>query len=100
MYSSGYTGDGTVFEIQHRHRLCQHAHDAGQFHRPPAMTRWRPDRRCRAATCSARHPGGWRSFGDGTVFEIANTATGYATTPTTLVTFNGTGTGADPHGDA
>jgi uncharacterized repeat protein (TIGR03803 family) len=28
--------------------------------------------------------------GDGTVFEIAKTATGYASTPTTLVSFNGT----------
>ena len=34
--------------------------------------------------------------GDGTVFEIANTATGYAATPTTLVTFTGTGNGANP----
>jgi uncharacterized repeat protein (TIGR03803 family) len=30
------------------------------------------------------------SNGDGTVFEIAKTATGYASTPTTLVSFNGT----------
>ena len=35
--------------------------------------------------------------GDGTVFEIANTATGYATTPITLATFNGTGNGANPY---
>ena len=27
--------------------------------------------------------------GDGTVFELANTGTGYASTPTTLVSFNG-----------
>ena len=33
---------------------------------------------------------------DGTVFEIANTATGYATSPTVLVTFDGTGNGATP----
>ena len=33
----------------------------------------------------------------GTVFEIAKTAHGYASTPTTLVSFNGTN-GADPHG--
>ena len=32
--------------------------------------------------------------GDGTVFEIAKTAGGYASTPTTLVSFNGTN-GAD-----
>ena len=34
---------------------------------------------------------------DGTVFEIANTATGYASTPTTLVNFDG-GDGANPFG--
>ena len=28
--------------------------------------------------------------GDGTVFEIAKTGSGYASTPTTLVSFNGT----------
>ena len=33
--------------------------------------------------------------GDGTVFEIVKTATGYASTPTTLVSFNGTN-GSDP----
>ena len=43
---------------------------------------------------------------DGTVFEIAKTAHGYASTPTTLVSFNGTngaspvgGLIADAHGD-
>jgi uncharacterized repeat protein (TIGR03803 family) len=35
--------------------------------------------------------------GDGTVFEIANSASGYASTPTTLVSFNG-GDGGDPGG--
>jgi hypothetical protein len=34
--------------------------------------------------------------GYGTVFEIANTATGYATTATPLVAFNGIGNGANP----
>jgi uncharacterized repeat protein (TIGR03803 family) len=34
---------------------------------------------------------------DGTVFEIAKTADGYASTPTTLVSFNGTN-GASPNG--
>ncbi len=36
--------------------------------------------------------------GDGTVFEVENTATGYATTPITLATFDGTGNGANPFG--
>ena len=35
--------------------------------------------------------------GDGTVFEIAKTAAGYASTPTTLVSFNGRN-GANPLG--
>jgi uncharacterized repeat protein (TIGR03803 family) len=46
------------------------------------------------------------AYGDGTVFEIVKTAHGYASTPTTLVSFNGTdGTVpvgsliADAHGD-
>ena len=41
--------------------------------------------------------------GDGTVFEIAKTAHGYASTPTTLVSFNATNSSgsliADRHGD-
>ena len=48
------------------------------------------------ATCSARQPVGGAN-GDGTVFEIAKTAHGYASTPTTLVSFNGTN-GAYPYG--
>jgi len=36
------------------------------------------------------------TIGEGSVFEIANTRTGYAGTPTTLVSFNGTN-GADPY---
>jgi len=36
------------------------------------------------------------AFGDGTVFEIAKTSSGYAGTPTTLVNFNGTN-GATPY---
>jgi uncharacterized repeat protein (TIGR03803 family) len=33
---------------------------------------------------------------DGTVFEIVNTSSGYANTPVTLETFNGTNNGSDP----
>ena len=49
--------------------------------------------------------GGGGASGDGTAFEIAKTADGYASTPTTLVSFNGAnGSGptsliADAHGD-
>lgn len=39
---------------------------------------------------------GGGAFGAGTIFEVANTATGYATTPTTLVNFNGSN-GATPY---
>ena len=49
---------------------------------------------------------GTTAFGAGSVFEIAKTADGYASTPTTLVNFNGTslsgpqgGLIADAHGD-
>ena len=48
------------------------------------------------ATCSARQNYGGAN-GIGTVFEIAKTAHGYASTPTTLVSFNGTD-GASPVG--
>ncbi len=41
--------------------------------------------------------GGASGFGDGTVFEIAKTAGGYASTPTTLLSFNGTN-GNQPQG--
>jgi uncharacterized repeat protein (TIGR03803 family) len=50
-------------------------------------------------------PPGEFPSGDGTVFEIAKTAHGYASTPTTLVNFNGAnglgpgGLTADAHGD-
>ena len=69
------------------------------------------DRRCRRQ--SVRHDNNRRAVRlrdipnyDGTVFEIAKTADGYANTPTTLVNFNGTdsdlpmsGLIADAHGD-
>jgi uncharacterized repeat protein (TIGR03803 family) len=41
--------------------------------------------------------GGGGASGDGTVFEIVKTSSGYASTPTTLVSFNGTD-GAGPAG--
>jgi uncharacterized repeat protein (TIGR03803 family) len=41
--------------------------------------------------------GGANGTNDGTVFEIVKTASGYASTPTTLVSFNGSN-GANPYG--
>ena len=38
-----------------------------------------------------------RQAGEGTVFEIAKTAHGYASTPTTVVSFNGAD-GTEPRG--
>ena len=85
-----------VRDRQDRHRLRQHAHHAGQLQRH----RWRhpdgrPDRRRRRRP--VRHDRSGGANDDGTVFEIAKTATGYASTPTTLVSFNGAN-GANPHG--
>ena len=85
-----------VRDRQHRHRL-RHA-------RPP---RWSPFNGGNGGnpmggliTDAAGDLFGTTSSGgadgDGTVFEIANTATGYATSPTTLVTFTGGDDGADP----
>ena len=51
--------------------------------------------------CSARPENGGTN-NDGTVFEIAKTATGYASTPTTLINFDNTNVltsdGAQPFG--
>ena len=46
-----------------------------------------PQRRSSDAVFRYPRPGGAND--DGTVFEIAKTAHGYASTPTTLVSFNG-----------
>ena len=63
-----------------------------------------PDRRRQRRP--VRHDIGGGANEDGTVFEIAKTATGYASTPTTLVSFNGADGGvpagsliADANGD-
>jgi uncharacterized repeat protein (TIGR03803 family) len=47
-------------------------------------------------TAGGGGPGALGGPGSGTVFEILKTASGYATTPTTLVSFNGTN-GAQPN---
>ena len=39
---------------------------------------------------------GGGEYGDGTVFEIAHSSTGYASSPITLASFDGTGDGAGP----
>ena len=69
--------------------------DAGQLLRPDELHRWhwadgRPDRRRQRQLLRHDRGGGISSTCCGTVFEIKKTATGYASTPTTLVSFNGT----------
>ena len=85
-----------VRDRQDRPRLRQHAHHPGQLQR---HRRCLPDRSLIADAhgdlFGTTVRGG--ANGDGTVFEIAKTAHGYASTPTTLVSFNGTN-GADPTG--
>ena len=54
---------------------------------PMGPPRGRPDRRRRRRP--VRHDRSGGANGDGTVFEIAKTGSGYASTPTTLVSFNG-----------
>ena len=77
-----------VRDRQDRRRLCQHANHPGQLQR----------RRRRAIRGSLIADANGDLFGttevggandDGTVFEIVKTAGGYASTPTTLVSFNG-----------
>ena len=95
--SGGANGDGTVFEIaKTAHRLRQHPHHPGQLQRQPTAPRpvRRPDRRRQRRP--VRHDISGGATGDGTVFEIAKTAAGYASTPTTLVSFNGSQSATNP----
>ncbi len=78
-------------------RLGPDANDIGQLQRRQQWCEpfdWRPDRRRQRQ--SVRHDADGGSSGDGTVFEIAKTSAGYASTPTTLVSFNGAD-GASPY---
>ena len=93
----GANGDGTVFEIAKT--------ATGYASTPTTLVSFdgadgsspigRPDRRRQRRP--VRHDEGGGANGDGTVFEIAKTAGGYASTPTTLVSFDGTN-GAQPCG--
>ena len=74
--------------------LRQPPHRAVQLrHHPRRLPRSRPDRRRRGDLFGTTQFGGANSLG--TVFEIVKTASGYASTPTMLVSFNGTN-GASP----
>ena len=93
--------EGTVFEIaKTRHRLRQHPHYAGYLQPDDPDGPGGP-----VAGLLADANGdlfGTTAFGgangDGTVFEIEKTAGGYASTPTTLVSFNGPPTALSPKG--
>ena len=84
----GAYGDGTVFEIAKApaamRALPRRWSASTAPMRDPSR---RPD--CRRERRPVRHDCSRRRDGDGTVFEIAKTAGGYASTPTTLVSFNG-----------
>ena len=85
--SGGASGDGTVFEIaKTSQRLCRHTNHPDHLQRVPTarITLENGLVTDTTATCSAR-PYGGGAYGGGTVFEIVKTPTGYATTPTTLV---------------
>ena len=99
-FGGGANGDGTVFEIAKT--------DAGYASTPATLVNFN-------GTNGRYPPGGLIAdaggdlFGttseggandDGTVFEIAKTSTGYASTPTTLVTFAGNSNGAFPSLDS
>ena len=71
---------------------CQSG-DALQLLRPDELLRWRdpgcrPDRRRQRQPVRHDTSSAGRTAWHGTVFEITKTASGYATTPTTLVSFN------------
>ena len=77
-----------VRDRQDERRLRQHADCLGELQR---RRRGRPTGRTdrRRGRGPFRHDGYGGTNGDGTVFEIAKTSTGYASTPTVLASFNG-----------
>ena len=83
-----------VRDRQDRRRLRQHPHHPGQLQRHQRRDgrSRRPDRRRQRRPVRHDTIGGAALEAKrrhGTVFEIAKTASGYASTPTTLVSFNG-----------
>ena len=97
-YSGGTSGDGTVFEIAKT--------ASGYASTPTTLVSFNgADGAYPFASLTADSAGdlfGTTTLGgangDGTVFEIAKTASGYASTPTTLVSFNGAN-GSEPFAD-
>ena len=93
LFGTTYVGGATrlwhgVRDRQDRQRLRQHADHTGQLQRRRrGISVCQSDRRRRRGP--VRHDTLGGANGDGTVFEIAKTASGYASTPTTLVSFNG-----------
>ncbi len=100
-YGGGTNGDGTVFEIAWNGRsgyagtpttLVSFASPSFQSNQPASVGLVMDSAGDLFGTTET---GG--IYGDGTVFEIAKTANGYASTPTTLLNFNGAN-GRDPIG--
>jgi len=92
-YAGGAKGFGHgVQDRQDHQRLRQPPHHPGQLlladqlHRRRAPV-GRPARRRQRQTCTARPYSAGANNDRGTVFEIAKTAGGYASTPTVLVSF-------------
>jgi len=90
----GAFGKGTVFEIAH-----------GSHHLTTLVSFSGPDGASPSGTLTIDASGdlfgttvGGGAFGNGTVFGILNTHSGYASTPTTLVSFTGGFDGASPSG--
>jgi uncharacterized repeat protein (TIGR03803 family) len=96
-YYGGPAGDGTVFEIANT--------SSGYAGTPTTLasfngtTGYNPRAGLIADAAGNLFGTAWTggANGDGTVFEIANGSTGYASTPIVLLSFNGTN-GAGPYG--
>ncbi len=96
-YGGGAHGDGTVFEItKSGGSYASTPTTLTSFYGYNGANPWGVLIDEAAGDLFGTTSGGGAN-GDGTVFEIANTSTGYASTPTTLVSFNYTN-GANPTG--
>ncbi|SRR5208282_5667540 len=96
-FEGGANGDGTVFEIANT--------STGYASRPTTMVSFNGSDGVGPASSLIADANGdlfgtteeGGAYGDGAVFEIAKTPAGYASTPTTLVSFNDSD-GLEPYG--